>query len=176
MIRVKVNARGRVECVARVELPMGAARAWGELRDLRRFASKDLFHTDVRIIGGAVRGAALDIPHRFGPFRAERAGRVLWWAEGRGYAFSDLSRRDPHRAFPHVYRYELSPLNQQSCRLDIAIRGRWTTQWLARPLVRLWLLWVFSHIVRSVENDMLAVCCGANAAVKQNAPAGAPGT
>jgi hypothetical protein len=156
-MRVTVGRRGRVECSARLELPLGAARAWGRLRDFRRFAAQDFFHTDVRVEGGIPRaGAALEIPHRFGPFRVTRVGRILSWEEGRGYAFSDLSRRSPRAAFPHAYRYELHPLADDRCRLGISIRGRWTLRLLPRPLVRLWLAWAFSHIVRSVENELLA--------------------
>jgi hypothetical protein len=157
MIRIKVERRGRVECLARLELPLSATRAWGRLRDFRTFAAQDFFHTNVRVDGDAPRaGAALEIPHRFGPFRVTRVGRILSWEEGRGYRFSDLSRRRPRAAFPHAYRYELHPLGGDRCCLAISIRGRWTLRIMPRWLVRLWLAWVFSHIVRSVENQLLA--------------------
>ena len=157
MMRVTVGKCGRVECFARLELPMNAPRAWGRLRDFRRFAAQDFFHAGVRIDGNTPRaGAALEIPHRFGPFRVTRVGRILTWDEGRGYSFSDLSRRRPRAAFPHAYRYELHPLDGDRCSLEIFIRGRWTMCLLPPPLVRLWLAWVFSHIARSVENEMLA--------------------
>ena len=176
MIRVAVAKRWRVDCFARVELPMSAARAWGQLRDFRRFAAQDFFHAGVRIVGDVPRaGAALEIPHRFGPFRVTRVGRILTWEEGRGYSFGDLSRTRPRRAFPHAYRYELHPLDAEHCCLEISIRGRWTMRLLPRPVVRLWLAWVFSHIARSVENEMLAVCCGVNIAVKRTSAGGAAG-
>lgn len=166
MTRVTVGPRGRVDCFARLELPVGAGRAWGRLRDFRRFAAQDFFHHDVRVVGGVARaGAALEIPHRFGPFRVTRVGRILAWEEGCGYGFSDLSRRRPRAAFPHAYRYELRPLGGERCRLEISVRGRWTTRMLPRPLVRLWLVWVFSHIVRSAENEMLAAAAAAPAFV-----------
>ena len=83
--RVIVSGSGRVECAARVELPMSARSAWGQLRDFRTYASHDHFHADVGIAGGvARRGARLRILHRFGPFEVVRRGRVLWWEEGRG--------------------------------------------------------------------------------------------
>jgi hypothetical protein len=85
-----------------------------------------------------------------------RVGRILTWEEGRGYSFSDLSRARPRRAFPHAYEYALHPLEGDRCCLEISIRGRWTMRLLPRPLVRLWLAWVFSHIVRSIENELLA--------------------
>ena len=161
MIRVTVGPRGRVECFARLELPLGAGRAWGELRDFRRFAARDFFHADVRVLGGVARaGAGVEIPHRFGPFRVTRVGRILSWEEGHGYRFSDRSRRRPGAAFPHAYQYELHPLGPDRCCLEISIRGRWTASFVPRPLVRLWLVWVFSHIVKSIENEMLAAALG----------------
>jgi len=167
MIRVRVSRRWRVRCSGRIQLRMSAGRAWGQLRDFRRFAAQDFFHAGVRIDGNVPRpGAAVEIPHRFGPFGVTRVGRILSWHEGRGYAFSDLSRRSPGAAFPHAYRYALRPLGTDNCRLDITIRGRWTLRLLPRPLVRLWLRWVFYHIVRSVEKELLAVCCGANGLIK----------
>jgi hypothetical protein len=156
MIRVTVGRRGRVECFARLELPLSAGRAWGQLRDFRTFAAQDFFHTGVRVRGDVPRaGAAIEIPHQFGPFRVTRVGRILSWEEGSGYSFSDLSRRRPRAAFPHAYRYEVNSLDAARCCLDVSIRGRWTLRILPRWLVRLWLAWVFSHIVRSVENRLL---------------------
>ena len=172
MTRVTVGKRGRVECFARVELPLSARQAWGQLRDFGRFAAQDFFHAKVRIAGGVARtGAALEIPHHFGPFRVTRVGRILWWEEGCGYAFSDLSRRSARAAFPHAYRYELHPLDERRCRLEVSIRGRWTLRLLPRWAVRLWLAWVFSHIVRSVENEMLRVCLELNGRLKPIRPA-----
>jgi hypothetical protein len=170
MTRINVERRGRVECFAGLELPLSATRAWGRLRDFRTFAAQDFFHTDVRVDGGGPRaGAAIEIPHRFGPFRVTRVGRILAWEEGRGYRFSDLSRRRPRAGFPHAYRYELRPLGGERCRLEISIRGRWTLRVVPRWMVKLWLAWVFSHIVRSVENRLLA------AAVPSAPPPSPPG-
>ena len=159
MTLVRIDRRGRVACTASVRIPARTSIAWAVLRDFRTFAAQDFFHRDVRVEGGrACRGARLTIPHEFGPFRVTRVGRILRWEDGRGYSFSDLSRAGPRAAFPHVYVYELEPLADDRCRLDIAIRGRWTTRFLPRWLARLWLKWVFSHIARSVESAMLAGC------------------
>ena len=162
MIRVTIRRTGAVECFGRFELPTGVGAAWCQIRDFRRFAAIDFFHGSVRVLGGGgVRaGAAIEIPHRFGPFRVTRVGRILSWEEGRGYAFSDLSARRPRRGFPHAYRYELHPQGPDTCCVEITIRGRWTLRALPRPLVRLWLAWVFSHIVHSAENELLRTCCG----------------
>ena len=154
---VTVTGGGRVVCRAVVEVPLGAGAAWGQLRDFRRFAAQDFFHVAVRVErGGVRRGARLEIDHRFGPFFVTRVGRILQWAEGVGYSFSDLSRRGPRAGFPHVYRYRLRPGGPSRCVLEITIAGRWTARFLPRPLVRLWLRWVFSHIVFSVHNALLA--------------------
>ena len=157
MTRIEVTPSGRVTCRASIGLPMPAAVAWGQLRDFRRFAAQDFFHAAVRVErGGVRRGAALEIDHRFGPFSATRVGRILQWREGSGYSFSDLSRRGPRAGFPHVYRYDLHPLCESRCALDVIVAGLWTMPLVPRPLVRLWLLWVFSHIVRRVEFELIA--------------------
>jgi hypothetical protein len=151
-----VGDRGRVECAARVELPMSARSAWGQLRDFRGYASHDYFHAGIRIDGGvARRGARLRILHRFGPFEVVRRGRILWWEEGRGYSFSDTSMDGPRRGFPHVLGYRLHPIDDQRCVLHITVRGRWTARRVPRWAARLWLAWVFFHVVRRVENNLL---------------------
>ena len=152
---VTVNKSWRVTCHATVEVPLGAGVAWGQLRDFRRFAAQDFFHESVRVAPGGVRsGAALEIDHRFGPFRVTRVGRVLAWHEGRGYSFSDLSRAGVRSGFPHVYRYRLSPAGEGRCVVDVTIAGLWTLRVLPRWAVRLWLAWVFSHIVCTVRNSL----------------------
>jgi hypothetical protein len=157
----RVSRAWRVVCRAKMELPFSAAFAWGRLRDFRTFAAQDFFHAAVRVDAGGVRaGARLEIDHRFGPLSTTRVGRILKWDEGVGYSFSDLARAGPRCAFPHVYRYRLRPVGASRCVIEIIIAGLSTTRWLPRPLVRLWLLWVFSHIARSVQNTLLASPCG----------------
>ena len=39
--------------------------------------------------------------------------------------------------------------------LDITVRGRWTARRVPRWAARLWLAWVFFHVVRRVENGLL---------------------
>ena len=155
MTVVRVNRGGRVTCRATLPLAVSARAAWGRIRDFRRFAAQDFFHAAVRVDRGGVRpGAALEIDHRFGPFSTTRVGRILQWRENVGYSFSDLSRSDPHAAFPHVYRYHLTATGPSSCELEVLIAGRWTTAWMPRLLTHLWLRWVFSHIVCSVRNEL----------------------
>jgi hypothetical protein len=156
---VEVTRSGRVVCRAAVELPVSATVAWGQLRDFRLFAAQDFFHAAVRVdAGGVRRGAALEIDHRFGPFAVTRVGRILQWEENVGYSFSDLSRRGPRSGFPHVYRYRLSPAGDARCVVEVSIAGLWTLQGVPKWVVRLWLKWVFSHIVRSAHNTLLEQC------------------
>jgi hypothetical protein len=153
---VTVTPAGRVRCRAVVELPVGASVAWGQLRDFRRFAAQDFFHAAVRVErGGVRRGARLEIDHRFGPYAVTRVGRILQWSEDVGYSFSDLSRRGPRAGFPHVYCYRLRPAGPSRCVLEITVVGRWTARFLPRWVIRVWLRWVFSHIVASVRNTLL---------------------
>jgi hypothetical protein len=88
-------------------------------------------------------------------------GRILHWRELNGYSFSDLSPRGPRHAFPHVYRYRLRPLSPTRCQVEVTVAGRWTTPLLPRPLVRLWLAWVFSHVATSARNALVGLTAGA---------------
>jgi hypothetical protein len=135
---------------------MTARSAWGQIRDFRTYGSHDYFHADVKIQGGVARqGARLRILHRYGPFEVERCGKIDWWEEGRGYSFSDLSLRGPRRGFPHVFGYRLIPDGPDRCVLHVTVRGRWTARGVPRWAARLWLAWVFFHVVRRVENSLL---------------------
>jgi hypothetical protein len=156
MITIGLTPSRRVTCRATFELPRSHSVAWGQLRDFRRFAAQDFFHESVRVSPGGPRaGAELEIDHRFGPFRTKRLGRILHWRELDGYSFSDLSPRGPRSAFPHVYRYRLRALPPDRCQVEITVAGLWTTPFLPRPLIRLWLRWVFSHIAVSAHNSLL---------------------
>jgi hypothetical protein len=147
---VQISATGRVACTAVTSLPLSITAAWGQLRHLPTSATHDPFHARVHV----GRSGALVIEHRYLVFRTVRVGRVLWWREGIGFAFSDLSRTDAAAAFPHVLSYRLEPVGPQACRLHVRVGGRWTLpgpRWIGR----LWLRWVFGHVVRTVRNEML---------------------
>jgi len=172
---VCIHRSGRVACRAELELPLPASAAWGELRDFRRSASHDFFHCDIRIEGGVPRrGAGLVLEHRFGPFRARRVGRILRWREwgdseasgngsckAAGYSFSDLSAAGPRAGFPHVLSYHLQASPRGTCRLAITVGGLWTARLVPRWAARLWLAWVFHHVVASVRNQLLAAAVSA---------------
>jgi hypothetical protein len=156
MITIELTPSRRVTCRATFELPVSQSVVWGQLRDFRRFAAQDFFHAAVRVSPSGPRaGAALELDHRFGPFRTTRVGRILHWRELNGYSFSDLSPRGPRHAFPHVYRYRLRAASRVRCQVVITVAGLCKTQVLPRPLVRLWLAWVFSHIATSARNALL---------------------
>lgn len=147
---------GRVACTALLHLELSSQCAWGQLRDFRRFASHDYFHQDVRVEHGRPRpGARLLLAHQFGLWRVRRHGRILVWREGIGFAFSDLSLDGPHNGFPHVLMYRLEPVSAVRSCLHITVRGRWTAGWIPVWARRLWLAWVFQHIVASARNELL---------------------
>ena len=133
-----------------VDLPISAGAAWGQLRHLPTSAAHDPFHARVTVGPGG----ALTIEHSYLGLRTVRVGRVLWWREGVGFAFSDLCRTDARKAFPHVLSYRLEPTGPATCRLHVRVGGRWTLpgpRWVGR----LWLGWVFGHVVRTVRNELL---------------------
>jgi len=157
MMRVRLERSGRVDCVADVMLPMSATSAWGQLRDIRRFARQDHFHARVEIEGGVPRaGAKILIRHRFAfVFQIQRVGKILIWREGNGFAFGDQSMRGPRRGFPHTFSIMVNDQGENRCRLCIRIGGRWTAALVPRAIVRAWLWWNFARIVHGVENELL---------------------
>ena len=153
---VRISRGGVVDCRAALEIPLSVTSVWGQLRDFPRYARQDFFHADMTVERGFPKaGAKLTLCHRFAGVRIERIGRILIWREGVGYSFSDLSLRGPRSGFPHVFSFRIEPINEKSCRLHIRVSGRWTAKRIPRWLGKLWLLWVFSHIVRRVNNELM---------------------
>jgi hypothetical protein len=152
---VRISSTKRVACRATIELPLSATSVWGQLRDFRSAAMHDAFHAEIQVEGGVPRsGARISLLHQHLFWRSTRIGRILLWQEGSGFAFSDLCETDRGKAFPHVVRYRLRPVSQDSCQLLIFVGGRWTHQspnWMGR----IWLWWVFSQMVHSVTNEIL---------------------
>ena len=155
-MKVKISPTRRVVCEATVELPISAGAAWGQLRDFRSTAKHDLFHSHIWIEGEIPRaGANIRIEHRYLFWKTIRTGRILRWNERTGFAFSDLCQTDATRAFPHVLSYRVHQTTPNQCRLRIRVGGRWTAP-LPRWLGRIWLWWVFTHVVRNARNQLLA--------------------
>lgn len=156
-MRIAINDRGAVDCRATLEVPLPAISVWGQIRDFASYARQDFFHVNPTVAGGVPRpGAEIILYHRYMGLRFRRVGRILVWREGVGYSFSDLSERGPRAGFPHVFSYRIEPAGSAACRLQIRVRGLWTARTVPRLLARAWLWWVFAHVVRSVENRVLA--------------------
>jgi hypothetical protein len=156
--RIRVTPDGAVCCEVAIPLPVPANSAWGQIRDFHRFASHDRFHTNLQVAGGVPRGgAALRMGHRFGPVCIQRVGRILWWREGVGFAFSDLSLRGPRHGFPHVFVLRVDPgESPEDCVVRVRVTGRWTADWMPLCVRRWWLAWVFAHVVWRTRADLFA--------------------
>jgi hypothetical protein len=144
---VIIDRDWRVAASRELVLPLSAAAAWGQMRDFARFIAIDPLHTRVRVgppVPGRVgpAGRPLVIPHRFLGLGPDRVGRVLRWEEGRGFAFSDLSRRGPRAGFPHICAYALRADGPGRCCLTVSARGVWTARWIPRWAAACWIWWV----------------------------------
>lgn len=138
-VSVQLSPEGRVRLAFQAELPVSVASAWDRLRDFERCACLDFFHRDVRLPGPPAPGMRFALPHQVLAVRLERLGEILRWREGRGWAFSDLSKRGPRHGFPHVFSVDLQPLGSGRCALSLRITGLWTARWWPRFVVRPWL-------------------------------------
>ena len=136
---VHLTNAGRVRLQYEATLPAPISAAWQRLRNFERCSCLDFFHRDVQLPGPPAPGLRFALPHRVFGLTIERHGEILRWREGRGWAFSDLSKKGPRRGFPHVFTAELEPLDEDRCRLDLTITGLWTARWLPRSWVRPWL-------------------------------------
>lgn len=161
-MKITITQSGRVCCETEMYLPLSASVAWGQLRDFQRFSSVDYFHINPRVERGRVQaGARLEMDHRFGPFFVIRAGRILRWCEWSeagppaGFAISDLSLHGSRTGFPHTISFRLRD-ERLGCSLRINVGGLWTARWIPRWMARLWLRWVFSHIVSRARSELLA--------------------
>jgi hypothetical protein len=151
-----LDRRGRVRLEHVVDLPLPAWAAWDELADVERFACLELFHRSLWIEGGRPRArAAIRLRHGVPGLAFDRCGRILRWQPGRGWSFSDLSRRGPRLGFPHVFDVGLTPTGPGSCRLVLRITGLWTLRILPRPLALVWLVVIFLKIALGFDLELL---------------------
>lgn len=141
-LSITVDRRHRVHMRIPIELPISAGHLWRHLQDFESFICTDVFHKRVIANGPFRQGAPLQIEHRFLGFSTKRRGRVLFWQEGRGYAFSDLSNRDPQSEFPHVWKFQILAGEGEHSLLIVEVLGRWTLRALPRPLLLGWLWWI----------------------------------
>lgn len=138
-MQIRLTSSGSVDCLGSLDLPLSATSVWGQVRDFPRYARQDIFHDKPVIEGGVARkGAAIRLSHRYMGLRIERVGRILWWREGVGYSYSDLSRRGSRAGFPHVLGFRIEQVDAGNCRLHVRVRGLWTARAVPRSLARLW--------------------------------------
>jgi hypothetical protein len=156
VIRIRVSPRGAVDCRATLIVPLSVSQTWGQIRDFDSFACSDLFHADIKIEGDQARaGAPLQIAHRFFVFRVQRLGRICYWKESIGYAFSDLSRAGRDKGFPHIFSYRLEATAKDACNLHIRVAGKWTATFVPRWVASIWMWWILNSIVQRVEIKLL---------------------
>ncbi len=141
---------------ADIRFPVSIEQAWLTVSKVESFACIDYFHRKITRIDrpGEPPGRIL-IDHRLAGVGIIREGKIYGWREGTGYGFSDLSRRHKRRGFPHVYLFRLRREAEDRCSLRIEIKGRWTANWIPRPLVILWLQVIFTKIKISARRAVL---------------------
>lgn len=160
-MHVRIDHRWRVHARHAFDLPMSAEAMWEQMRDFKRFITLDPLHTKVTIIdqragkpADSPRGVEMLISHRLLGIGPDRRARMVYWREGRGFAFSDLSKRGVQVGFPHVCMYDLTAKGERTCTLAVSARGRWTARWVPKPLVKLWLAWVLLETQRCIEIEL----------------------
>jgi hypothetical protein len=155
MSEVHLHPTWRVDCSTEIPLSVPARVVWGQMRDFRHFVTRDPFHTRVDWDGDSSDTHTFILWHGWKLLRFPRVGRILKWREGKGFAFSDLSRRDALKGFPHVYEYRIAATSSEASILRISVRGRWTATWMPRWLVRTWLELVMTLIRGCVTSFFL---------------------
>lgn len=146
-----------VDASGSVQVALPASTVWGQMRDLRRFVTRDPLHVRVDLLSTRLEpGAEMVILHRLLGIGVTRRSRLLRWEEGRGYAFSDLSLRGKTVGFPHVCSYDLREIDAEHAEVTFAARGRWTATWMPRWLVRLWLHWVIRDTTARIGHELHA--------------------
>ncbi len=148
---------GRVRL--RVTLSLSAPRdeVWEHMRHFGTFVTRDPLHQEViPNLTDAKPGTPFILRHGWGPFRVDRAGRILEWTDGRGYTFSDISLRGMTTGFPHVLVYRLEDRDEGSI-LSVEVRGKWTLSWVPRLLVLGWLRGVMAGMVIQLRQPRAAL-------------------
>lgn len=151
MTIVRLSSRWAVNAETSVELDASAAEVWQVMQQFSRFIAADPYHTRVTDTQGKrlhtlpPRGTALRIGHGIGLTWFNRAGTLVRVVPNQCLAFTDLSQRGRAVGFPHVYKYQLTPINENACELKLVVCGRWSARWLPRPIVRAWLWWVLAQ-------------------------------
>ena len=148
MTTIQLSDRWGVTAQTRVVLDASANEVWAVMQNLSRFISADPYHTRMTDTQGnkldyiPPRGTKIRTGHGISVTFFDRVGTMIRVVPNRMIAFTDLSKRGQHVGFPHVYKYELKALGQQTCELKLTARGRWSAHWMPRALVKAWLWWV----------------------------------
>jgi hypothetical protein len=142
-----------------LELAKSASEVWRQISDVRRFLVLDTFHDRVVLMRPQPAGGVdLALSHNAFGYKFLRFGRILYWREGQGYAFSDLSPRNPRQAFPHVFFIEIVADGNQPdvTHLRIIVRGKWTHRWIPITIGRWWVYYVSCDHARILQKAMSA--------------------
>lgn len=151
MTTIQLTPRWGVTAQTRVVLNASVTEVWTVMQDLSRFISADPYHTRMTDAQGnkldhiPPRGTAIRTGHGISVTFFDRVGTMIRVVPNQAIAFTDLSKRGRHVGFPHVYKYELKPLGEQTCELRLTARGRWSARWMPRALVHAWLWWVMAQ-------------------------------
>lgn len=151
MTTLKLSTRWAVHAQTSVALDASSAQVWQVMQRFSRFIAADPYHTRMTHAQGKrldvlpPRGTALRIGHGIGFTWFYRVGTLIRAVPQQSLAFTDLSQRGRAVGFPHVYQYQLKPINENTCQLKLVVRGRWSARWLPRPIVYAWLWWVMAQ-------------------------------
>jgi hypothetical protein len=150
----------KLEIAMSLDVARSPANVWALISDLPRFLTIDPFHDQITLMRDqpAV-GVDLVLSHNAFGRRFLRFGKIIAWQAGSGYTFSDLSPRGPKVGFPHVFMIKLQslvPPNDQMplTRLNIIVRGRWTSRLVPVFLGRLWVWLVFREHARLLRKGI----------------------
>ncbi len=150
------DAPGRgIDLTIEVALDRPLAEVWVRMADLAEFVTIDPFHSRIIVMDEPLRpGATLAIEHRAFGWRFFRFGRLLWWREGVGYAFSDLSPRGRSGFFPHVFTFAADEQSDGRSRLVVRVRGLWTSRRWPRWVGRGWFRYVAHEHARLLRKTL----------------------
>lgn len=144
------GGRGRtIHARVRIATALSREEIWRRISDLPTFLTIDPFHERVTLMRAAPQaGVDLVLHHNALGRRFDRFGRVLWWREQDGFAFSDLSARGAARGFPHLFIYRIEAGDATSGVLLMEIKGRWTARFIPARLGRWWIAAVCRYHAR----------------------------
>lgn len=158
---IRCQSEGRkLEIGISLDVAQSPKQVWALIRDLPRFLTMDPFHDEVTLMRDQpALGVDLVLSHNAFGRRFLRFGKIIAWREGSGYTFSDLSPRGPKVGFPHVFMINLQPLvvldsPLPHTRLNIQVRGRWTSPLVPVCLGRMWVWLVFREHVRLLKKGI----------------------